>query len=215
MADYKADVTAVEQLVPNVVQLTISLESGFRFAPGQYVSVRLANGVARAYCIASAPERPEALQLCVRLGQGKGSQALREVKTGDTLAVDGPYGDFILPEDDQSPVVLIAGDTGIAPIRSIVLHMLATDDPRPITVLYEPDRSNILYAGDFDPLAKSGRIVYESGDIGILVKRHHKELVSSTLMIAGFDPFLDKARQALTKAGAAPDRAIIESFGKL
>ena len=79
MADYKADVTAVEQLVPNVVQLTISLESGFRFAPGQYVSVRLANGVARAYCIASAPERPEALQLCVRLGEGKGLDGYRYV----------------------------------------------------------------------------------------------------------------------------------------
>ena len=43
----------------------------------------------------------------------------------------------------------VAGDTGIAPVRSIVLHMLAVNDERGITVLYEPDQRHILYAGDF------------------------------------------------------------------
>ena len=210
-----ARVTEIEQLTSNVTQLTVTLDGSFRFAPGQYVSVRLAEGVARAYCIASAPERPEAIQLCVRLGSGRGSQVLRTLREGQTLSVDGPYGDFILPEKDQRPVVFMGGDTGIAPIRSIVLHMLATDDPRGINVLYEPDGANILYARDFDPLAKSGKITYESGEVGTLVRRHQSKLLSAVLMMAGFDPFLDRARQALTRAGVAADHAIVETFGTL
>ena len=210
-----ARVSEIEQLAPNVTQLTIQLKAKFRFAPGQYVSVRLTEGVARAYCIASAPERPEAIQLCVRLGSGRGSQALRTLREGDTLSVDGPFGDFILPEKDRRPVLFMGGDTGIAPIRSIVLHMLATDDPREITVLYEPDGANILYARDFDPLAKSGRITYESGEVGTLARRHPGKLLNSVVMVAGFDSFLERARQALTRAGVAVDHAIVETFGTL
>jgi phenol hydroxylase P5 protein len=215
MADYNAKITAIERLAPSVVQLTISLPSGFRFAPGQYVSAHLADDLARAYCIASAPERPQAVQLCIRLGSGRGSQALQALQLGDTLPIDGPFGEFLLPAEEQRDVLFIGGDTGIAPIRSIVLHMLATDDRRAITVLYEPDGSNILYARDFDPLAQGGRIVYESGDVAILIRRHHDELPSRLLMIAGFEPFLEKVKQALGRAGAAYDNAIVETFGHL
>lgn len=212
---FQARVTEIESLAPSVMQLTITIDGGFRFAPGQYVSVRLTEGVARAYCIASAPERPEAIQICVRVGSGRGSQALRQLAAGDSVSLDGPFGEFIVPQEDSRPLILIGGDTGIAPIRSIVLHLLATEDPRGITVLYEPDGANILYARDFDPLAKAGKIVYESGEVSILVRRHQSELPAAVLMIAGFDPFLDRARDALTRAGAAVDHAIIETFGVL
>ena len=48
--------------------------------------------------------------------------------------------------------------------------MLATKDKRPITVLYEPDQRHILYAGDFDPLARDGAIIHESGKIETLTQ---------------------------------------------
>src|SRR5947209_7605572 len=177
MATHAATVTEIEELAPAVVQLTVSIhDSNFHFQPGQWVNFRFPEGVSRAYTIASAPERPQAVQLCVRLGPGKGGLALKRLEAGAAVTVDGPFGDFLLPEGDKRPVVFLAGDTGIAPIRSIVLHMLSEHDPRPITVLYEPDRRHILYAGDFDPLARDGRIVHESGKIETLIARNHRVL---------------------------------------
>ena len=214
MAAYDATVTEIEKLAPSVLQLTVSVhDERFRFQPGQWVNVRFPEGVSRAYTIASAPQRPQAVQLCVRVGPGAGGVALQKVQPGGTLRVDGPHGDFLLPSNDRRDVVFLAGDVGIAPVRSIVLHMLAVKDARPITVLYEPDQRHILYAGDFDPLARSGQIVHMSGPIETLVERHRSAIADCLVMAAGFDPFLQRAREVVRRVGGNPDAMITESFG--
>ena len=210
---HTAVVTEIESLAPSVVQLTVSFSTDFAFAPGQWVNFRFPEGVSRAYTIASAPQRPEAVQLCVRLGPGRGGEALRSLEPGAEVQIDGPYGDFLLPEDDPSGVVLMAGDVGIAPVRSIVLHLLAVRDPRRIVVLYEPDQRHILYAGDFDPLARAGHITHESGPIEILIERNRTAVKESLVMAAGFDPFLEKTTKALESIGAGAGNVISESFG--
>ena len=213
MPSHAAHVTEIEELAPSIVQLTVSFDSEFSFQPGQWVNFRFPDGVSRAYTIASAPERPQAVQLCVRVGPGRGGAALQKLEAGAAVQIDGPYGDFLVPAGDTRRVALLAGDTGIAPIRSIVLHMLATNDPRPITVLYEPDQRYILYAGDFDPLARSGAIVHESGRIDALIARNRRALSEAAIMAAGFDPFLERVRTALRAIDIDPATAITESFG--
>ena len=203
----------IQELAPNVLQITASLDDGFEFQPGQWVNFRFPEGVSRAYTIASAPERPQAIQLCVRLGPGRGSVALKNLKAGAEVAIDGPYGEFLLPANDRKPVVFLAGDTGIAPVRSIVLHMLAVHDERAITVLYEPDRRHILYAADFDPLARSGAIVHESGRIETLIERNRRSLTNATIMAVGFDQFLDRARTILRDLELDTGAIITETFG--
>lgn len=215
MPSRSAVVTEIEELAPKVLQLTVSFEDEtFSFQPGQWVNFRFPEGVSRAYTIASAPERPQAVQLCVRLGGGRGGDALAKLKAGDRVTVEGPYGDFILPDGGTNDVVFLAGDTGIAPIRSIVLHMLAAKDARPIYVLYEPDHRHILYAGDFDPLARSGAIVHESGKIETLIERN-KRVISNgaTVMACGFDKFLARVDAALADIGVDTADVITESFG--
>jgi ferredoxin-NADP reductase len=214
MAEHIATVTEIEELAPSVVQLTIEFDDNdFQFEPGQYVNFRFPEGVSRAYTIASAPERPEVVQLCVRIGLGKGGTALKALAPGASVSVDGPFGEFVLPQQDGRPVAFLAGDTGIAPVRSIVLHMLATKDKRPITVLYEPDQRHILYANDFDPLARDGSIVHESGKIETLIARNRKRLEKSLKMAVGFDGFLARVQSALRANGIEPSEAIVESFG--
>ena len=212
MGSRGATVTEIETLAPKVLQLTISFDGdGFAFKPGQWVNFRFPEGVSRAYTIASAPERPQAVQLCVRVGPGKGGEALSRLQHGAPISVDGPYGSFLLPENDERDVVFIAGDTGIAPIRSIVLHMLARKDPRRIFVLYEPDRRYILYSADFDPLARSGAIVHESGRVEMLIERNKRILGTATVMACGFDGFLERVRRALADVGVG--EVISETFG--
>ena len=209
-----AIVTEIEELAPKVLQLTIAFnDEGFEFKPGQWVNFRFPEGVSRAYTIASAPERPHAVQLCVRVGHGKGGEAIARLKAGAEISVDGPYGSFLLPDDDARDVIFLAGDTGIAPIRSIVLHMLAKKDPRRIFVLYEPDRRHILYAGDFDPLARSGAIVHESGRIETLIERNKRIISEGVIMVCGFDPFLQRVNAALGDLDVDPNQVISETFG--
>jgi ferredoxin-NADP reductase len=94
-----------------------------------------------------------------------------------------------------------------------VLHLLATHDSRQIIVLYEPDKRHILYAGDFDPLARAGQIVHVSGAIETLIEKNRGAIKRSILMAAGFDPFLERVRESLTSAGADVSALISETFG--
>jgi ferredoxin-NADP reductase len=214
MPQRNAIVTEIEELAPSVVQLTVAFNNqDFRFEPGQWVNFGFPEGVSRAYTIASAPQRPEAVQLCVRVGAGKGGEALKRLQPGAEVSVDGPYGDFILPDGDPRGVTFLAGDTGIAPVRSIVLHMLAVGDQRKITILYEPDQRHILYAADFDPLARDGAIVHESGKIETLIARNRKVLESSAKMATGFDGFLARVQSALRANGIDTSNLIVETFG--
>lgn len=210
---HSAIVTEIQPLAPSVLQLTVSFTTPFAFEPGQWVNFRFPEGVSRAYTIASAPQRPEAVQICVRVGAGKGGEAMSRLEAGAEVAVDGPYGDFLLPANDGRPAVFLAGDVGIAPIRSIVLHMLAVGDPRRICVLYEPDARNILYAGDFDPLARAGQITHESGLIEALVERNRVTIKAAVVMASGFDPFLERARKAVEGINADASAMITETFG--
>lgn len=210
---HTAIVTEILPLVPGVVQVTVSFTGAFDFSPGQWVTFQFPEGPSRAYTIASAPQRPEAVQLAVRLGSGPGGEALRKLEKGTTIRIEGPFGEFVVPENDSRNLVLIAGDVGVAPIRSIVLHLLASGDSRKATVLYEPNKRHILYAGDFDPLARAGRITHESGAIEMLLDRHRGALTGSVVMAAGFDGFLDRVRKTLAANGVDPAKVLWESFG--
>ncbi len=215
MPTHDATVTEIEELAPKVVQLTVAFDDeSFDFQPGQWVNFRFPEGVSRAYTIASAPERPQAVEFCVRIGDGRGGQAVKKLDAGAAVRVEGPFGEFVLP-DDTRPVVFLAGDTGIAPVRSIVLHMLATNDSRAITVLYEPDHRHILYSADFDPLARAGQIVHGGGRIEALMQRNRRSMIGATLMAVGFDPFLDRVRAELRQHEIDPSVVITESFGPL
>jgi CDP-4-dehydro-6-deoxyglucose reductase len=49
------------------------------------------------------------------------------LKSGDTVNVLGPRGEFVLREDSPRTAVFIAWDTGFAPIKSLIEHAMALD----------------------------------------------------------------------------------------
>jgi len=49
------------------------------------------------------------------------------LKSGDTVNILGPRGEFVLREDSPRNLVFIALDTGFAPIKSLIEHAMALD----------------------------------------------------------------------------------------
>jgi len=47
------------------------------------------------------------------------------LKTGDTIKVSGPYGDFFL-KDTPNEKIFIGGGAGMAPMRSHIFHLFKT-----------------------------------------------------------------------------------------
>jgi ferredoxin-NADP reductase len=92
---------------------------------GQHLDVRLTAedgySAERSYSIASADGEPVAITV-ERLNDGEVSPYLtQELRPGDQLEVRGPIGNwFTWGAQDGGPLLLIAGGSGVVPLRAIL-----------------------------------------------------------------------------------------------
>jgi len=146
-------VLAVRPLSP--LAYLLRLERGtLGFQPGQYVRLAVPGLPAqREYSVYSAPGEPF-LELLIReMPGGLLSPRLRRCRPGEALEVQGPFGEFLLREDDPGGAFLfVATGTGIAPFHCFARSYPGLD----YLLLHGVARSAELYgAADFD----AGRIL--------------------------------------------------------
>lgn len=86
---------------------------------GQCVNIGLpGNGVNREYSLYCGENDPYLEFLIREIQEGRVTPVLAKLNPGDTIEIDGPYGEFTLRKDDLShPVTMIATGTGIAPFK--------------------------------------------------------------------------------------------------
>ena len=108
---------------------------------GQHLDVRLTaeDGyrAERSYSIASAPGEQLAITV-ERLEDGEVSPYLTgDLRAGDELELRGPVGGYFVWEPGEGgPLMLLAGGSGVVPLRSILRHRQRTDSGVPARLLY-------------------------------------------------------------------------------
>ena len=105
----------------------------FGFVAGQWLSFQQikpdGEELTRAYSIASSPGEDARFALCLnRVQDGFMSNFLCDMKKGEEIRCQGPFGDFILRPPVRDTIFIATG-TGIAPFRSM-LHWLLADEAR-------------------------------------------------------------------------------------
>jgi ferredoxin/flavodoxin---NADP+ reductase len=96
---------------------------GMEFKPGQHINLALKGSEQyREYSIYSSPNSSSLEVLIKEVDDGKVSQQLKNVKPGDELSVEGPYGFFMNDARPQQgeKLLLLASGTGIAPFHSFI-----------------------------------------------------------------------------------------------
>ena len=148
-----ARIERIERLSDDVIRLMLSLPSGTEmpFIAGQYLNIVLEDGQRRAFSFANPPQEsgtPEqpSIELHVRLVPGGRftTRVFTELQVGDVLRIEGPFGRFVLREGEQ-PILMIAGATGFAPIKSIVEDAFARGIERPMKLYWGVRRRSDLY----------------------------------------------------------------------
>jgi methane monooxygenase component C len=142
-------VSALARVAPQVVRIvvrTLEAQEPLRWAPGQYVRLRLA-GVSRAYSLANLSGPARELELFVRLlPEGRFSQALAAMSgPGAAVTVEGPFGGFGLRDDPREPV-FVAGGTGLAPILAMLRELEGRPVKTPATLVFGANRTCDLFA---------------------------------------------------------------------
>jgi len=145
-------VQRMEKLAPDIIGLWLQLPANekLQFIAGQYIEFILKDGGRRAFSLASAPHEDGPLEVHVRLVPGGQftTHVFEGMKEKDILRFEGPLGTFYLREESVKPIILLAGGTGFAPIKSLVEHLIHSKNTRPVHVYWGAKDKAGLYLPD-------------------------------------------------------------------
>jgi ferredoxin-NADP reductase len=197
---------------------------------GQHVDVRLTaeDGyqAQRSYSIASAPEDAELVLTVERLADGEVSPYLTDVlEPGDDLELRGPIGGyFVWQEALGGPLLLVAGGSGVVPLRAMLRHHRATASDIPVRLVYSSrTRGDLIYRDELADYETTITLTREqppgwSGRTG----RVDPDLLAETawppserplVYVCGPTGFVEAVADALVTLGHSPARIKTERFG--
>ncbi len=203
---------------------------------GQHVDVRLTaeDGyqAQRSYSIASAPE-DEHLALTIEvIEDGEVSPYLaEELRAGDELELRGPIGGYFAWEDAfPGPVLLVAGGSGIVPLRSMLRHRAAAGSDVEVRLVYSARAlSDVIYRSELEGYARDERVDVQltltrewpldwSGRRGRVDRAMLDELAfppdpEPLTYVCGPSAFVEAVAGALVASGAPAGRVRTERFG--
>lgn len=136
--------------------------TGFQFQPGQAVLVGTHGAERRPYSIASSPDQTQEtglLDLLVAVEQdGALGSHFGAGTPGTAVEIEGPLGSFTLPPlASHKRILLVAGGTGIAPLRSMLDHILRQPGVSRISLLYSARRrEEFAFIDEFQRHAGAG-----------------------------------------------------------
>jgi ferredoxin-NADP reductase len=221
-----------ETATVRTIELQVPAWAGHR--AGQHVDVRLTaeDGYTaeRSYSIASAPGEPVAITV-ERLEDGEVSPYLtEELRAGDELELRGPIGGYFVWDGDQDggPLMLLAGGSGVVPLRSILRHRARTGSAVPARLLYSArSLPDVIYRAELDRLDGGAEVTYTLTRSQPPGWTGHRGRVDAALLdevawpvsqdpiafVCGPTSFVEAVADGLVGLGYPPRRVKTERFG--
>jgi ferredoxin-NADP reductase len=142
------------ELTPTTSEFAFRPTRKLSFRPGQYLELTLphrgadSRGLRRVFSIASAPRDAELVCIGTKVPDRASTfkQTLDQLPEGAVVSATSISGDFLLPRNRETKLLLIAGGIGITPFAS-QLADLSDGHGRDIVLLYSvSDRAEVSYA---------------------------------------------------------------------
>lgn len=161
----EGEIVDVQEEAPGTKRFYIKVPAfeSIDFKPGQFMTFDLPihekrNKRWRSYSIASAPNGTNVLEfVIVILEGGLGTEYLfNKASVGTKFMMRGPQGHFTLPQNIEKEICFICTGTGIAPFRSMLLHIHNHQIPHQgLHLIFGTRlRENILYHKEMTQLAE-------------------------------------------------------------
>jgi CDP-4-dehydro-6-deoxyglucose reductase, E3 len=223
----------MEQLAHDVMELSLKLPASQRFdyLAGQYIDIMLRDGRRRSFSMASRPQVGQNLELHIRHIPGGhfSSRVFDSMQVKDLLRFQGPFGTFFLREDSDRPVILMAGGTGLAPIKAILEQAFHKQSSRQFQLFWGVRQARDLYyhqlmldwAAEFENfsyipvLSEPGTDDDWQGETGFVhqtVLKHNPDLSNCEVYACGPPIMIDSGRELFTPAGMDPELLFYDSF---
>ena len=206
------------------------------YVPGQYVQLLCprykgsSEEVYRAYSIASDPNEKGIIDLIIRRVPNGicTTWCFEYLKEGDTVKLNGPYGEFRLSESD-APMVFVAGGSGMAPFVSILHQMKHNRDQREAVYFFggntvrdlclveqmkafEKALPNFTFVPVVARPEEDGHWDGETGLVTDAVKRKYKDLGGYEGYLCGSPGMIDAAIKVFTSLGMPDEKIYYDKF---
>lgn len=228
-----ATVTSVTRETDSVHTIGLEVPGWPGHRAGQHLDVRLTaeDGYAaeRSYSIAAADGEPVAITV-ERLENGEVSPYLtEELRTGDQLELRGPIGRwFVWDTSDGGPLMLVAGGSGVVPLRAMLRHRQRSGSDVPARLLYSSRTlADVIYRSELDCYRDGAQVIYTltrgqppgwtgfSGriDAAMMAETAWPASQYPLAYVCGPTSFVETAAGNLVDLGYPPERVKTERFG--
>ena len=150
----------------SVRTISLSVPDWAGHQAGQHLDVRLTaeDGyrAERSYSIASAPGEPVAITV-ERLDDGEVSPYLtEELRVGDEIEMRGPIGGYFVWEPPSAgPLLLLAGGSGVVPLRAMLRHRARVGSSVPVRLLYSARSwADVIYRSELARFGDGVQVIY-------------------------------------------------------
>jgi ferredoxin-NADP reductase len=220
-----ATVTDVKVETPRVKSFRFAVPMWMEHLPGQHYDVRLTapDGyrAQRSYSIASSPLDVGEIELTIDLlDDGEVSPYFHEVvEVGDQVELRGPFTSYFVWRG-ESPVLLVGGGSGVAPLMSMLRHKRRTMPELDMRLVY-----SVRYADDViyaDEIGDDALLTYtreppagwagHTGHIDAELLRAPADGVRLAF-VCGSNGFVETASELLLELGVDPGAIRTERFG--
>ncbi|MBS1196381.1 MAG: oxidoreductase [Proteobacteria bacterium] len=167
-----AVIEKIEVLDERTVELSLRVAGEFKFQPGQFAYLSVRNTPGRSFrrewhpfTLCSGSDEA-LLRFCVR-NCGDDTALWQKLQPGDTLWIEGPFGQFFnaFSDADPAPQLWIAGGIGITPflgrIRSAPLECMTT------LHYFVKSRPDALFLAEFQAVARLELVLHVADEEGL------------------------------------------------
>lgn len=224
-------VSSIEYLAEDVVKLILQLPAmeTFHFHAGQWVYFVLKDGRKRAFSLANAPNDNGQIELQVRHAVGGvfTDFVFNQLAEGDLLRIEGPHGSFWFQNDDK-PLLLVAGGTGFAPLKGIFEELSEQPLQQKVHLFWGSRKKNDLYQEnlvqqwqqqfgiDYTAVLSEAELDDEwTGETGFVhqaVLKAYPDLKDYAVYMAGPPQMIESCKQGFIAAGLDPECLYYDSF---
>jgi glycine betaine catabolism B len=216
-------ITALNKITAEAEEIlgfTFRLSEPFSFVPGKYVMLSFPDtpDEKRAFSVVEYDKEKKEIYLVIKR-YGTFTQKLFNTKIGEKLNVFGPYGKFVLPQEEKT-LVFMAGGIGITPLFSMTDHISKNGYSKNLYLYYSGKSESKMALLDRINKIKNRKIninisFTEKGDKRFAVediKRQVPEFDSSLFYICGPDKMIEEFRNNLSTLNIEEERIRSEEF---
>jgi NAD(P)H-flavin reductase/hemoglobin-like flavoprotein len=229
-ACWHGTIIACERRSFDISVLQIRPDPRLNFVPGQSVAVESPRRprLWRYYSIANAPREDGTLEMHIKLIDGGAvSMALTQDQcVGDEIRMGPPVGVLTLDTTSGRDILMVAGSTGVAPLKALIEQVSALPEPPRVHLFFGARNAEGLYdlpsleklAGEHEwltvtPSVSAGtRFAGETGSLPDVIAKHGS-WPERDVYVAGPTELVHETTARLTSTGTPPSQIHVEDFG--